>query len=395
MNMFNMRTTDLLQQTLRKSIENHEIAGANLMVIRHGEEVFYHQDGFADPENHSPIARDTIFRLYSMTKPITATAVMMLLERGEIDLFDPVSLYIPSFRNPMVEKDGELVPAMREVNIQDLLNMTSGLVYGGEHLAGRHTDALFRELNQRLGGNAPMSTLEFASRLGEGPLAFEPGSDWTYGASADVLSAIVETVSGKRYGQFLQQEIFEPLGMVDTGFWLSEAQRGRLAKTVQHDGEGGLKLYADNHLGVIHQLDREPAFESGGAGLASTIADAAKFATMLINEGQLNDVRLLNPKTVQKMTLPSLTSTQQKGFEGWHSLVGHGYGNQMRILTHPGQAGLTGSVGEYGWDGWLGAYFTNSPQEKLTFLFMVQKRDAGTLPITRKLRNIVFSSIEK
>ncbi|MEJ8304282.1 serine hydrolase domain-containing protein [Saccharibacillus sacchari] len=391
--MLEAHTAKLLQQTMRKSIENHEIAGANLMVIQNGEEVFYHQDGFADPDRQSPITRDTIFRLYSMTKPITATAVMMLLERGEIDLFDPVSLYIPSFRNPKVEKDGQLVPAMREVNIQDLLNMTSGLVYGGENKAGRHTDALFRELNQRLEGDTPMSTLEFASRLGEGPLAFEPGSDWTYSASGDVLSAIVEKVSGKRYGEFLEQEIFEPLGMADTGFWLSEAQRNRLAKTVQNDGAGGLKLYTDNHLGVVHQLDRKPAFESGGAGLASTITDAAKFTTMLMNEGQLNDVRLLNPKTVQKMTLPSLTSSQQKGFEGWHSLVGHSYGNQMRILTHPGQAGLMGSVGEYGWDGWLGAYFTNSPQDKLTFLFMVQKRDAGTLPITRKLRNIVFSAM--
>jgi len=395
MNMLKARTVNQLQQTLRKSIENHEIAGANLMVIQDGEEVFYHQDGFADLDHQSPMARDTIFRLYSMTKPITATAVMMLLERGEIDLFDPVSLYIPSFRNPMVEKDGALVPAMREINIQDLLNMTSGLVYGGENRAGRHTDALFKELNQRLHGGTPMSTLEFASRLGEGPLAFEPGSDWAYGASADVLSAIVETVSGKRYGEFLQQEIFEPLDMADTGFWLSETQRSRLAKTVQNDGEGRLKLYADNHLGVLHQLDREPAFESGGAGLASTIVDAAKFTTVLMNEGRLNGVRLLNPKTVQKMTTPSLTSRQQKGFEGWHSLVGHSYGNQMRIMTHPGQAGLTGSAGEYGWDGWLGAYFANSPQDKLTFLFMVQKRDAGTLPITRKLRNIVFSSIEK
>jgi len=393
MNMLKPLTVDQLQQTLRKSIENHEIAGANLMVIQNGEEVFYHQDGFADLDHQIPIARDTIFRLYSMTKPITATAVMMLLERGEIDLFDAVSLYIPSFRNPMVEKDGALVPAMREVNIQDLLNMTSGLVYGGENRAGQHTDALFKELNQRLHGGTPMSTFEFASRLGEGPLAFEPGSDWTYGASGDVLSAIVETVSGKRYGEFLQQEIFEPLDMVDTGFWLSETQRSRLAKTVQNDGEGRLKLYADNHLGVLHQLDREPAFESGGAGLASTIVDSAKFTTMLMNEGRLNGVRLLNPKTVQKMTTPSLTSRQQKGFEGWHSLVGHSYGNQMRIMTHPGQAGLTGSAGEYGWDGWLGAYFANSPQDKLTFLFMVQKRDAGTLPITRKLRNIVFSAI--
>lgn len=385
--------TNQLQKTLKASIDNKEIAGANFMVIKDGSEIFYHEDGMADMESGRPIARDSIFRLYSMTKPITATSVMLLLERGEIDLFDSVSRYIPGFKHQRIEKNGELVPAGREVKIHDLLNMTSGLVYGGTDLAGKNTEALFQELGSRLYGEHPMSTLEFANRLGQGPLSFEPGSGWQYGTSADVLGAVVETVSGMRYGQFLQKEIFEPLGMNDTGFWLPEAKRDRLAKTYQDDGEGGLKLYAESHLGIVHQMDRDPAFESGGAGLVSTIDDAAKFTTMLMNRGCLNGMQLLKPRTVQYLTSAALTDWQQKGFDTWHSLCGHSYGNQMRIMTDPGQAGFIGSRGEYGWDGWLGAYFCNSPQDGLTILLMIQKKDAGTMSITRKLRNIVFSSL--
>ncbi|MED5016541.1 serine hydrolase [Paenibacillus chibensis] len=385
--------TNQLQKTLKASIDNKEIAGANFMVIKDGSEIFYHEDGMADIESGRPIARDSIFRLYSMTKPITATSVMLLLERGEIDLFDSVSRYIPGFKHQRIEKNGELVPAGREVNIHDLLNMTSGLVYGGTDLAGKNTETLFQELGNRLYGEHPMSTLEFANRLGQGPLSFEPGSGWQYGTSADVLGAVVETVSSMRYGQFLQKEIFEPLGMNDTCFWLPEAKRDRLAKTYQDDGEGGLKLYAESHLGIVHQMDRDPAFESGGAGLVSTIDDAAKFTTMLMNRGCLNGMQLLKPRTVQYLTSAALTDWQQKGFDTWHSLCGHSYGNQMRIMTNPGQAGFIGSRGEYGWDGWLGAYFCNSPQDGLTILFMIQKKDAGTMSITRKLRNIVFSSL--
>ena len=391
--MLEPNLTNTLKKTLKQSIENKEIAGANFMVIKDLKEVFYHEDGLANMESGRPITRGSIFRLYSMTKPITATSIMMLLERGDIDLFDPVSQYLPGFKSQRVEKNGELVPVSREVNIHDLLNMTSGLVYGGTDKAGQHTEELFQDMGSRLHGNNPMGTLEFANCLGQGPLSFEPGSYWQYGTSADVLGAIVEIVSGKRYGEFLSKEIFEPLEMKDTGFWLTEEKRNRLVNTYQDDGEGGLKLYADNHLGILHQMNRQPAFESGGAGLASTIDDAAKFTTMLMNQGSLNGVRLLNPRTVQYLTSASLTDWQQAGFDTWHTLCGHSYGNQMRVMTDTGKAGIIGGQGEYGWDGWLGVYFCNSPQDKLTILFMIQKKDAGTLPITRKLRNIVFSSL--
>ncbi len=391
--MFEASTIDQLQRTMKTSIDNQEMAGASFMVIKNGKEVFYHHDGLADLETGRPIARDSIFRLYSMTKPFTATSIMMLLERGEIDLFDPISKYIPSFNNQFVVKDGKLVKASREIIILDLLNMTSGLLYDGPDLAGQHAYALFQELDNRLFSDNPMSTMEFASRLGQGPLSFEPGTDWQYGTSADVLGAVVEVVTGMKFGQFLSRELFEPLEMQDTGFWLPEEKRSRLVKTYQEDGKGGLKLYSGNHLGINHQMDRSPAFESGGAGLTSTMVDAAKFTTMLMNKGTFNGVQLLKPRTIEFMTSASLTNIQQQGFAKGITSCGHSYGNQMRIMTNPGESGLIGSIGEYGWDGWLGAYFTNSPQEALTILFMVQKKDAGTMSLTRKLRNIVFSSL--
>lgn len=381
-----------LKKILRNSIDNNDIAGGNLMIIKGGKEIFYHEDGFADRETGLPIKRDSIFRLYSMSKPVTAVAVMILLERGEIDLFEPVSKYLVGFKNQMVNQDGSLVPAEREVTIKDLLSMTSGLVYGGNHRAGQDTEALFHEIDSRLLGDSPIGTVEIMNKLGKCSLAFHPGTSWEYGVSADVLGAIVEVVSGKRFGEFLNKEIFEPLAMKDTGFWLPEEKRDRLVKTYADNGKGELMLYTGNHLGIIHQMDRNPAFESGGAGLVSTIDDYSRFTKMLMNEGSLDGVQILRPKTVQYLTSGTLSTAQQKSFDLWHTLCGHSYGNLMRVMTDCSKVGFVGSLGEYGWDGWLGAYFCNCPKDDLTFLFMIQKTDAGTTALTRKLRNIILSS---
>jgi len=381
-----------IKKALRDSINENFISGANLMVIKGGEEVLYHEDGFADIEEKKPIKRDSIFRLYSMTKPVTAAAVMLLLERGEIDLFEPVSKFLEGFKNQMVVEGGNLVRANREVTIKDLLSMTSGLVYEGNDIAGRETKALFNEIKDRLLGDSPMGTVEIANKLGKCPLAYQPGTSWRYGTSADVLGAIVEVVSGMRFGEFLDKEFFKPLGMKDTGFWVPQDKRHRLVKVYANDKKGGLELYTGNHLGIINQMDRDPAFESGGAGLVSTIDDYAKFAKMLMNEGTLDGVQILRPRTVKYLTSGNLNEQQQKSFDNWLTLCGYSYVNLMRIRTDACKAGDMGSFGEYGWDGWLGTYFCNSPKDDLTFLFMIQKTDAGTTHLTRKLRNIVFST---
>lgn len=382
-----------ITHALRSSIERKELAGGSLLVMKEGKEILYREDGYADMDRALPIRRDSIFRLYSMSKPVTAAAVMILLERGEIDLYEPVSKYLPGFQHQKVEENGKVVPAKREMIIKDLLSMTSGLSYGGTDLAGQETEELFRQLGSRLLGVNPMSTIEAMNLLGQCTLSFHPGDSWQYGTSADVLGAIVETVSGKRFGEFLSEEIFLPLGMEDTGFWVPADNRERLVKTYAEDGKGGLVLYTGNHLGIVHQMDREPAFESGGAGLASTLDDYAKFAQMLIKGGELNGVRILRPKTVKYMTNGTLNIMQQKSFDNWLTLAGHSYGNLLRVMTDSGRAGDFGYPCEYGWDGWLGAYFCNCPKEDLTILFMMQKTDAGTNALTRKLRNIILSSI--
>lgn len=381
-----------IKKILRNSIDNNELAGGNLLIIKEGKEIFYHEDGFADKEAGLPIKRDSIFRVYSMTKPVTAAAAMILMERGEIELFDAVSKYIPSFKNQMVVNGDTLVPAERQVTVKDLLSMTSGLVYGGEHKAGKDTEALIKEINDRLLGDSPMDTVEAMTKLGECALAFQPGTFWEYGTSADVLGAVIEVASGKKFGEFLKEEMFEPLGMNDTGFWVPEEKRCRLVKTYEDNGNGTLRLYNKNNLEINHHMDSKPAFESGGGGLVSTIDDYAKFASMLMSKGIFNGVRILKPKTVEYLVSSTLSAEQQKGLERWFTLSGYSYGNLMRVMTDCSKAGGLGSIGEYGWDGWLGTYFCNSPKDDLTFLFMMQKTDSGTTSITRKLRNIILSS---
>lgn len=390
--MFNETTAARIRNAIGKALAKNEIPGANLVIYKNNKEVFYHEDGWASREENLSIKRDSIFRLYSMSKPVTAAAAMLLVERGEIDLYEPVSRYLEDFRGQQVDEKGNLVPAYRELWIKDLLNMTSGLLYGGENKAGKGTEAVFREVDEKLLTEEALGTVEIANRLGKCPLSYQPGTSWSYGTSADVLGAVIEAASGMRFGEFLEQEILGPLGMKDTAFYVPSEKRDRLVNTYAADGKGGFTLYTGNNLGIIQKMDRQPAFESGGAGLVSTIDDFSKFALMLMNGGTYNGVQIMLPGTVKYLTTQTLNEEQYKGFATWETLAGHSYGNLMRIMTDTTKAGTIGSLGEYGWDGWLGCYFCNCPGDGLTFLFMTQKTDAGTMEITRKLRNIVIGS---
>lgn len=381
-----------IKEAIHKSLVSNEIAGCNLMVIKEGQEIFYYEDGLADREELLPIRRDSIFRLYSMTKPITGLAAMILMERGEIDLYEPVSKFLPGFKNQMVDDGGVLKPVNRDVTIKDLLSMTSGLVYPGDsNLADRATADLFQKLDERLLSDNPMTTIEIANELGKCPLAFQPGKLWCYGTSADVLGAVIEVVSGVSFGEFLEREIFKPLGMNDTAFYVPAEKIARLVKTYENNENGELTIYTGNNLGVINKMDRKPAFESGGAGLASTIDDYSKFTKMLMNEGKLDGVRIIRPGTYRYFVSNTLTKEQQVGFD-WSTFGGFSYGNLMRVMADTSHAGDMASPMEYGWDGWLGAYFANCPKEDLTILFMTNKTNAGTMHLTRKLRNIILSA---
>ena len=381
--------TSALQAVLDRSVAAGEIAGANLLILRHGEELLYAQSGFADLENRLPYRRDTIARLYSMSKPVTAAAAMILLQRGLLDLEQPLGELFPSFRGSVVWENGKKVPARREIVVGDLLNMTSGLPYPGTDEAGQEAAAVFEELDSRLYGENPMSTLELTERLGACGLAFHPGDRWMYGTSADVLGAVVEKVSGQKFGAFLEENLFAPLGMVDTGFYVPSEKQHRLAQVYQQ-GSPDMAIYETNNLGICYTMHRAPAFESGGAGLVSTADDYAKFAAMLIRGGD----GILSPAAVAHMTKSRLLPWQQESlWRSWGGMAGYGYGSLMRILEEPEMARILGWQGEYGWDGGLGCYFCNSPENGISIVMTCQRRDAGTMPVTRKVRNVLSAML--
>ena len=382
---------------MEQAIQNGEVAGVNLLVKKYGHEALYCESGFADLESQIPIRRDTIFRLYSMSKPITAAAAMILLERGEIDLFQPVSDFLPSFSDMQMEQNGISVACTQPILLFDLLRMTSGLVYPEPgSIAGHQAEDAYQTLLSRLNTDQELTTRQFADLLAEGVLAFEPGSTFHYGTSADVLAAVIEVVTAKRFGDFLEEEFLKPLEMKDTGFWVPEENRHRLAKVyeaVESRNHRTQHLYTGNHLGILNNMDHRPAYESGGAGLVSTLDDYMNFAEMLLNEGTFHGRQILKPATVRYMTQAQLTDTQQPGLFSLNGLTGYSYGNLMRVCKKPSQSGLITCEGEYGWDGWLGAYFANFPKERMTILVGMQKKDAGTTPLTRKLRNVILTSL--
>ena len=379
-----------LQVLMDQAVEKQQIAGMNMMVVQNGQEVLYLESGFADRAKQKEIKRDTIFRLFSLTKPVTAAAVMLLFQRGALDLADPVSKYIPGFADQKVSVPGGLEPVWHQVTIYHLLSMTGGLTYGGNSSATEYAIGnVLEEQMVRMNTDHPMTTMELADRIGRCPLEFQPGARWKYGVSADILAAVVEKVSGMKYSEFLQKEIFEPLGMKDTGFYVPKEKLDRLAVAYEEKKEG-IKEFREDSLGIHMAMDVPPAYEAGGAGLVSTIDDYSRFAAMLLNQGTFNGKQILFPETVNYMTTRRLFPEQQEWFDKWWELNGFSYGNLMRVMTDPWKAPFAAREGEYGWDGWLGCYFANLPKENMTILMMMQKKDTGTFELTRRLRNAML-----
>ena len=386
-----MNLQEKLSACLKQAVENHEAAGVSLLVLKDGRELCHVREGYADIAAGKPLQRDSIFRLYSQSKPVTAAAAMILADRGVIDLMAPVEQYLPGFANPrVVEADGTVRPALRAPWIIDLLGMTSGVCYPDVDPAGQYADRVFQEDQKQIAAGGGMDTLTFCNKLGELPLAFDPGTRWRYGTSADILGAVIETASGKRFGDFLREEIFEPLGMKDTAFWVPEEKQDRLV-TCYRRVPGGLEKFSSLHL-AVGRYDRDPAFESGGAGLVSTLDDYAAFARMLMNGGTADGRRILSEAAVRFMTTPQLNETLRKDL--WENLSGYNYSCLMRVCDHPGRAVLFTEKNEYGWDGWLGTYFANLPDRGVTFLLAQNVTDAGTTAVTRKCRNILAACMD-
>ncbi|MDR0948869.1 MAG: beta-lactamase family protein [Lachnospiraceae bacterium] len=389
--MMNYQKT--MDNLLCNAIHAGEINGANVLMIHKGQELYRANYGYADKEQEVPMRHDTIFRLYSMTKPITAVAVMILAERGEIDLRDPVSYYLPCFCDQKVlMPDGSLVRANRDSTIWDMLHMSSGIPYPDPgHQSARDIDVIFRDAIARREAGERVDTQEYVRRIAQIPLMFHPGEKWMYGLSADILGAVVEVVSQKSYGKFLQDELFGPLAMEDTAFFVPESKKARFAQNyIWSSEEQKLVPFTKSHLGEYYGAD--VAFESGGAGLVSTISDYRNFATMLLGKGTFRANKILGVKTVEFMTKDHLTPAQKQDFN-WDSLWGHGYSCLMRMVLDQGAAHTNAGIGEFGWDGWTGNFFAVSPADELILLYFIQRCDSGMTPLMRKLRMATYGAI--
>lgn len=322
-----------LDAVAQKEITKDVFSGSVLSVIHKGETVYLKSFGLADKEKNIPMKTDSIFRLFSMSKPVTAVAAMILIERGLLDTRHLLKWFIPEFSDPVVLDENGEHPADRDITIGDLLTMTSGIPYPDGTPAGQKMGALWGEQSEKyLKGEKLLDTVSFAK---------------------------------EKYS--------------------------RLAQCYEYKN-GGNEPFTHFHL-CLTDYTVPPAFESGGAGLVSTAEDYAKFAKMLMNKGELDGMRILGRNTVDFMTRNGLTPEQRKTLN-WDSTKGHGYGNFMRILDDPSTAGLIQSEGSFGWDGWMGCYFSLDPKEQLCILYFIQQTGAGTTDSARRLQNIAWGAVK-
>ena len=385
-----MSKEEIVRGICNKAVNEQVFPGINVLYIRDNKEIYYYETGYADIENKVPFKRDTICRLFSASKVITAAAVWKCIEDGKLYLDHMVKDFLPGFRNLRVDKDGVPSKPARALRVRDLLSMQSGLLYNGKDLAGIDAEERFRKIQESCESEQGMTTVEVANYLGEGIARFEPTKGWVYGSSADILGALVEVASGMRFGEFLKNYFFEPLEMKDTGFFVPEEKLSRLAtpyKTV----DGALVRDFNCHLGMPNTATKAPNFESGGGGLYSTIDDLSAFCQMLLNEGTYKGKSILNKATVRAMRTPQLTTDERVQY--WNYFKdnrGYSFGNLMRIMEDPGIAYSLGSKGEYGWNGWMGCYLSVVPEHKGVILMMTQKCEASYSQTTKFLRDAYY-----
>ena len=380
----------------RRYLDTGRLPGALTLIQRRGELAHLSALGHMDVERGRALATDTLFRIYSMTKPITSVAFMMLVEEGVVALDDPVHRYIPQWRDLGVYDGGfigtfKTHPPQRPMLIVDLLRHTSGLTYGFQQRT--NVDAAYRRLHldEFNGSNTLDGLIEGLAAL---PLEFSPGTVWNYSVATDVLGYLVGKLSGQPFETFLRQRIFEPLRMHDTGFSVEREQASRLAACYAATPEGRMRLQDDPERSPFLKT---PSFVSGGGGLISTCSDYLRFCQMLLNGGTLDGARLLSPKTLQLMTsnhlpggkdLPDLSVS----LFSETSYAGAGFGLGFSVTTDPARALLPGSAGDFSWGGMASTYFWIDPREELIVIFMTQLMPSTTYPIRRELRTLVYSA---
>ncbi|GAB3171475.1 CubicO group peptidase (beta-lactamase class C family) [Micromonospora palomenae] len=379
-------------------VDDGRLAGWQIVVTRRGEIAHSSTYGMRDVEAGAPVERDTLWRIYSMTKPITSVAAMMLWEEGHFELNDPISRWLPEFADVRVFDKGSAlkpytVPAIEPIRVWHLLTHTSGLTYGFAQASV--VDALYRAAGYDLGVPAGLDLAGASAGMARLPLMFQPGTGWNYGVSTDVLGRLVEVVSGQRLDAFFTERILTPLGMTDTRWWVDEPDAKRLAALyTPHPGTG--QAVRVDRIGAA-ALNR-PDCLSGGGGLVSTAADYHRFTQLLLRGGELDGVRLLAPRTVRYMTrnhLPGggdLASFEPEGFAET-VLDGIGFGLGFAVVQDPVPARVPSSVGEYYWGGLASTAFWVDPVEEITALLFTQLMPSSTYPLRSQLRQLVYSAL--
>jgi len=388
---------DRITSMFKADTDAKRLPGAVVMIARNGKVVYHEAFGVRDLETGAPMRKDDIFRMYSMTKPVTGVAVLMLMEEGKIRLSDPVSKYLPALKNPKVMAetvDGQgrrvasTVPANREITIQDLMRHTSGITYGAGSSAAEQAMAK-AGIGIQLGtsGEKPLSARltdqQVVEEIGKLPLMFQPGTSWEYGRSIDVLLALVEVVSGQRADAFMDERIFKPLGMADTFFNVPKDKLGRIAQPGPDPDT--------QETAQLTDVAQPRIFLGGGEGLLSTAPDYMRFALMLANGGEGNGVRLLSRKTVELMTSDHLGPALSQG-PNFAPGPGYGFGLTVAVRTQPGMSTYPGSVGEFNWDGAAGTAFWVDPKEKLVPIMLIQA-PGQRLYYRFAFRNLVYQAL--
>ena len=392
------RITDHIE---RNYIASQKIMGCQVAVARHGHLAYQKSFGSMDLERNKPMADDAIFRIYSMTKPITSVALMTLYEKGYFQLNDPISRYVPSWKNHRVWVSGEgeemvTEAPKRPVSFRDVLSHTGGFTYGGG-LPGvgiQHpVDKIYRELKIRSSGTA--DTMEgFLEKLAQVPLLYQPGERWMYSLSTDICGALVEIISGKPFAEYLQDEIFGPLGMNDTSFFVAPDKIDRFCANYQRGPDKKLKLIDDP---ATSDFTKDPAFKSGGGGLTGTIADYMKFCEMLRRGGELDGHRVIGPRTLAMMHMNHLAGGKdltQLAIGSFSETSNEGVGFGLGFASTMDEVS-TGSLGagDYYWGGAASTIFLVDPKEDLTMVFMTQLMPSGTFNFRGQLKSLIYSAI--
>ena len=379
----------------RRYLEPGRLPCALTLIEHRGKVEHFSALGYMDIERQRRVEKDTIFRIYSMTKPITSMAFMMLVEQGLVSLDDEVQRFIPQWRDMGVYAGGSLGtfrsrPTRAPMRMIDLLRHTSGLTYGFQQRT--NVDAVYRKLRLgEVGGKVTLAAMVDA--LAQVPLEFSPGESWNYSVATDVVAYLVEKISGQPFAEFLRSRILQPLGMHDTDFHVPPDKASRLAACYVATGDG-MRLQSDpQKTAYLHS----PTFFSGGGGLVSTAGDYLRFCRMLLNQGALDGVRIVSPKTLELMTANHLPGGKELpdlsvSLFSETAFAGVGFGLGFAVTVDPAKMLLPGTKGDFSWGGMASTYFWVDPREELIVIFMTQLMPSTTYQIRRELRTLVYSA---